>query len=296
MSPPRAFVPFPRDLQPVRLVRRRNRFVVEVRWDAEARKSGVPAVGSVGEFQDGGKHARTVGTEPEAPDLPTESRDLLSLHLPNSGRMMELLQPGTLGLAQIDTREGRGTAGTLLLVQYEGRWVSVDARMPNRLFARCLEAGGLSPFQGYTTWKAEVSWGQSRVDFLLSRRHMPNPEQPLPVNGSKNPSNKPSFFLVETKSCNLVVDGLALFPDAPTTRGTRHLRELAEAVAMGYRAAVVWFVQRDDAKALAAHGEADPDFARALADARARGVEAYAYRCLVEPSGITVLDEVPVEG
>ena len=267
MNSSRAYVPLPPALQPVRLIRRRNRFVVEARWDMEAQAVSMRAAWASGNGYDSSKEVR-----------PWETRDILPLHLPNSGRMTELLQPGTLGLAHMDGTGSRGTVGTLLLVQYEGRWVSVDARMPNRLFARCLELGALPPFRSYTTWKAEVLWGHSRVDFLLSAS-----------------SSKPKF-LVETKSCNLVVQRLALFPDAPTARGARHLRELAEAVALGYRAAVVWFVQRDDADSLAAHAEADPEFARALDEARDRGVEAYAYRCLVEPSGITVLDEVPVEG
>ena len=86
--------------------------------------------------------------------------------------------------------------------------------MPNRLFARCLEEEGLPPFRGYPSWRAEVRWGQCRVDFLLEA-----------------PGRPPC--LVETKSCNLVEDGLALFPDAPTTRGTRHLLELAAAVQQG---------------------------------------------------------------
>lgn len=292
-----AFVPFPPNLQPVRLIRRRNRFTVDVCRGDE-------------------------GVE-------------VSLHLPNSGRMTELLQPGTLGLAQVDRegeagravakdgeswkdreadkdgetgkagkdwevgkagkaekaeKDGRKTAGTLLLVQYQGRWVSVDARMPNRLLARCLETGALPPFRGYSTWKAEVSWGKSRVDFLLSSSGGSSQNDSSPDNSVPG---KPAF-LVETKSCNLVEEGLALFPDAPTTRGARHLRELAEAVDVGYRAAVVWFVQRDDARAFAPHAKADPDFARAFRDARAKGVEAYAYRCLVEPIGITVLDEIPI--
>lgn len=240
-------MPFPPNLKRVRLVRRRNRFTIEVRRD----------------------------TRPAGDEKPPG--DSFALHLPNSGRMRELLQPGALGLAHMDGGEGRRTAGTLLLVRHEGRWVSVDARMPNRLFARCVEEEALPPFLGYTVRKAEASWGQGRVDFLLSA-----PEKPE--------------FLVETKSCNLVERGLALFPDAPTARGTRHLNELAEAVNQGYRAAVVWFVQRDDAQALAPHAQADPDFARALGKARDQGVEAYAYRCLVEPSGVTVLGEVPIVG
>ncbi|HLT57615.1 MAG: DNA/RNA nuclease SfsA [Limnochordales bacterium] len=234
-----AHVPFPPDLTPVYVVARRNRFTVEATLK--------PAGGTV-----------------------------LALHLPNSGRMTELLQPGTLGLAALaPDAASRRTAGTLLLVRYARRWVSVDARMPNRLFARCLEEEGLPPFRGYPSWRAEVRWGQCRVDFLLEA-----------------PGRPPC--LVETKSCNLVEDGLALFPDAPTTRGTRHLLELAAAVQEGYRAAVVWFVQRDDAAALAPHRTADPDFAHALAHARSAGVEAYAYRCRVDPGGVRVLGPIPV--
>jgi len=261
----RAYVPFPPGLVPVHLIARRNRFLVE------AVPASLPPDG-------------TRGAQRAAPDRVREAGPVLRLHLPNSGRMTELLEPGTLGLAQLEEQAQQGpvdkpptrrTVGTLLLVRYAGRWVSVDARMPNRLFARCLEADCLAPFRGYTTWRAEVRWGTSRVDFLLEA-----PDRPR--------------CLVETKSCNLVEDGLALFPDAPTTRGARHLAELAEAVRSGLRAAVVWFVQRDDADALAAHQEADPDFARALVQARAAGVEAYAYRCRVTPAGVQVLGPIPV--
>ncbi|MBO8141171.1 MAG: DNA/RNA nuclease SfsA [Firmicutes bacterium] len=242
----RPHVPFPAGLAAVRIERRANRFTVE---------------------------ARTAPSDPRAVRCGSARPTPLRLHLPNSGRMRELLVPGTLGLASVERRSGRRTDGTLLLVRYRGRWVSVDAHMPNRLMSRCLETGYLPPFRHYRSWRSEVRWGRGRVDFLLDG-------QPP--------------CLVETKSCNLVENGLALFPDAPTGRGTRHLSELAQAVRDGYRAAVVWFVQRDDARSLAAHRDADPAFADALALARACGVEAYAYRCQVRPEGVTVLDEIPV--
>lgn len=274
-NPNPAFVPFPADLQPVRLVRRRNRFTVDVLASDAVPDAMSGATGNARGHACG--DARGGAGDGGASEI--------ALHLPNSGRMTELLQPGALGLAHIHPQHGRKTAGTLLLVQYNGRWVSVDARMPNRLFARCLETGVLPSFRGYTEWKAEVAWGKSRVDFLLDVAGVATPGNPGP--GKRR-------FLVETKSCNLVERDLALFPDAPTTRGARHLWELTEAVAKGYRAAVVWFVQRDDARAFAPHVKADPDFAHALKEARAAGVEAYAYRCLVEPKGITVIDEIPV--
>lgn len=234
------FVPFPKELVPVRIVRRLNRFTIEVWPDHECEQ-----------------------------DVP------LRLHLPNSGRMQELLVPSAQGLAVFDGGGERKTAGTLLLVHYGGRWVSVDARMPNRLFEAGMKSGSYPPFSDYSRWRSEVSWGRGRIDFRLS------------VPGA-------SDFLVETKSCNLVEDGLALFPDAPTERGARHLTELAEAVEAGLRAAVVWFVQRDDALRLAAHRDADPAFAQALDAARAVGVETYAYRCRVDPSGVEVVGEIPV--
>lgn len=251
MSKKTPFVAFPACLTPVVIVRRRNRFAVEAALDGDG------SLRAAGESQ--------------------ESRGCV-LHLPNSGRMSELLTPDTPGLAWLHSTEGRKTQGTLLAVYYNNRWVSVDARMPNRLLQQCLEEQCLSQFAGYDGWQAEAAWGQGRIDFLLTSG-----------DGSRPP------LLLETKSCNLVEDGLALFPDAPTGRGARHLRELMDGVRSGYRAAVVWFVQRDDATRLAPHRQADPAFADAVADARAAGVELYAYRCRVTPEGIYVLDQIPVQ-
>ncbi|GAB6876135.1 DNA/RNA nuclease SfsA [Thermaerobacter litoralis] len=309
---PAVIVPWPSPLTPVIVVRRLNRFAVEAAVAAAGPdgRAGLQASG------------RASGTPPAvAPGT------VLRLHLPNSGRMAELLQPGTPGLAWIppgatgapadppgaspgpagaagegrdpappgaspgaagSRRQGspvsrpphpapRRTAGDLLLVRDQERWVSVDARMPNRLFAAALDRRALPPFAAYRRWRAEVAWGAGRLDFCLDQADPPAPP-----------------CLVETKSCNLVEGATALFPDAPTARGARHLEELAAAVRQGYRAAVVWFVQRDDAAGLAPHRRADPAFAAALSRARAAGVEAYAYRCRVTPAAITVLDSIPV--
>ena len=256
-----AAVAWPRPLVPVRLVRRVNRFAVEAVLDqAAASETGAPA---------------STGDEPAAG---AAVPGLLRLHLPNSGRMGELLVPGAPGRARLwAAQPGRRTEGELLLVRYGGRWVSVDARMPNRLFEACLAARALPAWARAVGWQREVRWGHGRIDFRVD---MPAPEPP---------------WLVEAKSCNLVEDGVALFPDAPTQRGARHLRDLAAAVAAGeHRAAVVWFVQRDDAQRLEPHRRADPEFARALAEAVAAGVEAHAYRCLVTEDEIRVLDAIPV--
>lgn len=246
-------VSFPNDLTPVRFVHRLNRFTVEVKP----------------------RQPNTDGSDSTERNKEDAEVSTLLLHLPNSGRMQELLTPGASGLAVLDGGGKRKTAGTLLLVCYQGRWVSVDARMPNRLFEEGLKVGAWEKFCDLEAWRAEVPWGNGRIDFMLTAPGAPD-------------------FLVETKSCNLVEDGLALFPDAPTQRGARHLKELTEAVKSGLRAAVVWFVQRDDADRFSAHRKADPAFADALDEAMAAGVEAYAYRCQVSPLGVRVIDSIPI--
>lgn len=233
-------VPFPRPMVPVTIIGRVNRFTVAAEREGQR----------------------------------------LALHLPNSGRMPELLAEGTPGLAHLGP--GGRTAGRLYAARHGGRWVSVDARMPNRLFAAALEAGALPEFAGLSIRRREVPWGAGRMDFLLG---------PSAGRGAE----AGTLALVETKSCNLVEDGVALFPDAPTLRGARHLAELQAAGAQGYRAAVVWFVQRDDAGVLRPHPTADPAFARALAAAVDGGVEVYAYRCRVTPGAIRVLDRIALE-
>ena len=100
---------------------------------------------------------------------------------------------------------------------------------------------------------------------------------------------------VEAKSVNLVEDGVALFPDAPTTRGVRHLDELIRAVGEGSAAAIVFVVQRDDARSLRPHPTADPAFADALRRAVSRGVRALALACRFDGVGLEPVGMLPVE-
>jgi sugar fermentation stimulation protein A len=197
-------------------------------------------------------------------------------HLPNSGRLGELLRPGRRVFLVERAGDNRKTRYDLSLVENDGQWVSVDARLPNDLFAEALAKGDLVPFSGYPVVRREVAFGRSRLDFWLETT------EGLPC-------------LVEVKSVTLVVDGLACFPDAVTARGRRHLLELARAVAAGYRAAVVFVVQREDAVGMRPHDESDPDFGLALREVVRHGVEAYAYACRIEP-GLALIDRpLPVK-
>ena len=201
-------------------------------------------------------------------------RDVLA-HLPNTGRMIELLVSGApcyVTPAPLD--RGRKTAYDLTLIEYAGTLVSVDSRLPNAVFREAVNAGVLADFEGYSVDRVEVPLGDSRIDLLLR--------------GSEG------VCYVETKSINLVVDGLALFPDAPTERGRRHLDELAGAVGMGHRACAVFVVQRADAVEMAPYREADELFGEALDRAVGLGVEAHAYRCSVTPQEIFIEESIPV--
>jgi sugar fermentation stimulation protein A len=199
-------------------------------------------------------------------------------HLPNSGRLRELLLPGRRVLRAAAQAPGRLTSYDLLMVDLEGTLVSIDARMPSRLLYNALQAGRLEEFAGYAEVRREVTYGQSRLDLALEG----------------GPGGEQCF--IEAKSVTLVKDGVALFPDAPTQRGRRHLGELARARAEGHRAAVVFIVQRDDASRFSPDDEADPAFGQALREAAQAGVEVYAYKCRVSEGEVALNAPLPVAG
>ena len=204
---------------------------------------------------------------------------LLAAHVPNSGRLGELFTPGAaVWVALFQDLAGRKTACHLALVEYAGTLVSVDARLPNRLVAEALAGGRLAPLVGYSRVQPEVRVGSSRLDFLLSD----GPE-----------ADRPRCWL-EVKSVTLVEDGLALFPDAPTMRGVRHLEELAALRRNGERVAVGFVIQRSDAMRFAPHPTADPAFAATLRRVQSEGVEVYAWRCALDHNAIELTDPVPV--
>lgn len=196
-------------------------------------------------------------------------------HLPNSGRLGELLVPGHRAMLLERTAPSRRTRYDLAMVRLASEWVSVDARLPNDLVEEALESEALPPLSGYTAWRREVGFGASRLDFLLQA-------------DGRRPC------LLEVKSVTLVLDGLACFPDAVTARGRRHVDELAEALAQGYRAMVLFVVQRADAAGVRPHDESDPGFGQALRQAAHRGVEVEAYGCRVEPGCIEIARRLPV--
>jgi len=218
-------------------------------------------------------HAEVEGEEVEA-------------HLADPGRLEELLVPGArMGFRPEPPSQTRRTRWTALLVESpESRaatdgsaaWVSVNTTMPNRLVRDALEAGVLEEFDGWRYAGREVSYGSSRLDFVLEA-----------ADGSGR------RLWVEAKSVTLVEDGRALFPDAVTARGARHVEELRRAVEEGDEAAVLFVLQRPDARRIVAARAIDPTFAETLARAEAAGVRVLGRRCQVDWSGIELMGRVP---
>lgn len=208
-----------------------------------------------------------------------EGCEPVDAHLADPGRLRELLLPDAriwLRPADSPTRRTRWSA---VLVETPGGdgLVSVDTTLPNRLVHAALRADALEELGDWRLLRAEWSHGGSRFDFLLEPR----------AGGEER-------LVLEVKSVTLVEDGVALFPDAVTARGARHVRELAGmATRPGWHAAVLFVCQRADAERIEAARAIDPDFADALADAREAGVRILGRRCSVTRDAVTLGEVVP---
>jgi len=196
-------------------------------------------------------------------------------HLPNSGRLEEVLRAGNkLWLARRKS-PSRRTEFDAVLAQDGDTLVSIDARLPPKLLIEGIESGVVGEFGRIVGFQTEVRFGNHRLDLRL-------------VN------DLGQTWWVEAKSVTLVSEGVALFPDAPTLRGREHLRLLAELAGKGEKAAVVFVVQRDDAKRFAPNEFADPEFSRVLLEASSSGVKVLAYKCQVSRERLKITQPIPV--
>jgi sugar fermentation stimulation protein A len=195
-------------------------------------------------------------------------------HVANSGRLRELLIPDYIMLLHPVTSLTRKTKFDLVLVDIGTTLCSVDARVPNLLLQEGLERNVVTPLRDFEDIRREVTYGDSRFDLLLS--------------------NGKTECFIEAKSVTLVEDKVALFPDAPTARGSKHLRGLIAAKNEGYRCGVVFVIQREDADSLTIQADSDPEFANTLSQAIEEGVEAYAYTCKVSTESIQLYRSVRI--
>ncbi len=194
-------------------------------------------------------------------------------HVKNTGRCKELLLPGATVILDRAENPARSTPYDVVAVYKGATLINMDSAAPNKAFGEYLASGAFLP--GLTRIKPESPYGDSRLDFY-----------------AETASQK---ILIEVKGCTLEEEGVALFPDAPTERGVKHLRELAAAAAAGYQAHVVIVIQMKGCHVFRANRKTHPAFADALREAAAAGVSITALDCVVTEDGMRMDAPVPVE-
>lgn len=205
-------------------------------------------------------------------DIRLDDGSVVTAHCPNSGSMLGCNMPGSRVMLSRSESPTRKLPYTWELVQVENFWVGINTMLPNRLVEEGILDGTITELQGYQTLRREVRYGSenSRIDLLLER-------------GDER-------CYIEVKNVTLVEGGLALFPDAVTVRGQKHLRELMEVLQKGQRGVILFTVQRGDGVAVAPADRIDPEYGRLLRKAVDCGVEALAYRATVQPDQIRLTE------
>jgi sugar fermentation stimulation protein A len=210
-------------------------------------------------------------------DVRLDAGGEVTVHCPNPGSMMGLCAPGLMVWLSRSDDPRRKLAHTLEMVEADGTLIGTNTMAPNRIAAEAIAAGQIAELAGYPTVRREVKYGAaSRVDFLLE--------------------GEAGRCWVEVKGVTLSRGcGLAEWPDSVSARGARHVLELEQMAGAGDRAVVLFIVQRADCDRFALAADIDPAFARALEQARIRGVETLVYACGVSASGIGLTHRIPWE-
>lgn len=184
------------------------------------------------------------------------------VHVKNTGRCKEILIPGCDVYLTAPDSPGRKTKYDLVAaVKSNGLLINIDSQAPNKVAKEWLKV------QGYDRIVPEYTYGESRIDFYMEK-------------GEEK-------YLMEVKGCTLERDGIGYFPDAPTERGVKHIRELIKAKAAGYNAMLAFVIQMDGIKEVRPNIETHEEFGRAMEEARRAGVEIVFIACHVEPISLT---------
>ncbi len=189
-----------------------------------------------------------------------------TVHVKNTGRCRELLVPGAEVYLTEPGTPGRKTRYDLIAVRKEnGILFNIDSQAPNKVVREWLDA------QGFDLVQPEYPYGSSRIDFYMERGN--------------------ARYLMEVKGCTLELDGIGYFPDAPTERGVKHLRELIHAAAAGYHAAAAFVIQMDGVTEVRPNVETHPEFGTVLQEAVNAGVRVLSIPCHAEPGELKILPE-----
>ena len=209
-------------------------------------------------------------------DVTLDDGSVLTVHCPNSGSMRGCSTPGSPVRLSRSPNPKRKYPHTLEMVRENGIWIGVNTSLTNKLVVEALERRLIKEFGDFDTLKTEVKTSSSsRLDVLLTY-------------GEK-------LEYIEIKNCSLVENGCALFPDAVTARGTKHLLELAALVDKGHGGTILFLVQRMDGSRFKPAAHIDPLYSETLRDVHARGVKILVYQAEVTPESISIVGQLPFD-
>ncbi len=196
-----------------------------------------------------------------------------AVHVKNTGRCRELLTEGAEVWLEDSGKDERKYLYSLVTVKKGERMVNMDSQSPNKAVGEFLKSGGL--FSDIKLIKPECKYGNSRFDFYVEY------------------ADKKAF--IEVKGVTLEKEGVVSFPDAPTERGSKHLRELCECIKDGYEAYVFFVIQMKDVLYFTPNEAHDPVFADTLRKAHNEGVKILAYDCFISENEMKIGDRVEVK-
>lgn len=197
-----------------------------------------------------------------------------AVHVKNTGRCREILKPGTTVILEQGRNPARKTPYSLISAYKGDMLINIDSQVPNQVVAEAVSEALLPEFGRVTYLKREVTFGGSRFDIYYE-------------------SGDTRGF-IEVKGVTLEIDGVAMFPDAPTERGARHVYEMIDAVGAGYKGCIFFLIQLRGVKYFTPNRIMDPEFSKALAEASNRGVEILAYDAVVGENTIELGSRIPV--
>lgn len=207
-------------------------------------------------------------------DILLADGSIITAHCPNTGTMLSCSTPDSPVCLSRSINPKRKYPFTLEMIKIGMTWVGVNTGRTNGLVVEAIEKGQIAELGAFDEIKKEVRvTDHSRLDLQIMHKDC-------------------STFL-EIKNCSLAIDGCAMFPDAVTARGTRHLQELTRLSKAGFGAGIFFLVQRMDADRFAPAAHIDPMYSKALGEAIAAGVRVLVYQARVSPTGIHVVRPLP---
>jgi len=217
-------------------------------------------------------------------DIQLPNGEVITAHTANTGSMKTCWEPGWKALISFHDNPKRKLKYSLEMTHNGQTWIGINTSLPNKLAKEAIEKGLIKELKGFPLIKPEVKTGDSRIDLLLSKE--------------KEIQSKKDQFFVEIK--NVTLKGAeqqkkaALFPDAVSERGQKHIKELMRLYKEGYNAALLFVIQREDVHYFSPAKEIDPTYSKLLEEAASLGVLILAYQCTMSNKEIVINKSLPV--